>query len=80
MVGEGPAPTKRVPVERVATVDDGVAALEQRHKACDRGIHRRAGGHHYPNCPWSLELFDQMLEGFRRPDPPFGGLRHGIGV
>ena len=68
-----------VAVVRVATVDHGVAGLEQVGQPVD-GLLDVAGGHHHPGGARRLELGDEVLEAVGARGALPGQLGHGAGV
>ena len=78
---ERAGPPDVVAVPGVATVDQRVAAVDQRHHGGDRRVDER-GGHHDPDVAGRAELADELLQGLRTGHSLVseGGDRRGIDV
>src|SRR6266852_105559 len=61
----------RVVEQRITTVDERVAGLEQHGERIDAVIDRRAGFDHEQDRPWWREDVDQLLESGRGFEVPF---------
>ncbi len=66
LLREGARAALRIPVVRVAAVDDRVTGGEQRLQRADRAVGDLAGGHHHPQGTWRLEFCNGEFERGRR--------------